>query len=610
MIRRLLLTAVTFLAGAMAVSAQVIMRYGENIDGGYGDASSVISPYVQFSETFVKPYSGCSITKVLIGLNKDATNVYVYIKNNPKDSQPLYRQKVSSLKAGWNEVVLDTPFPITGTEQVAVGYKGSFEQAGGVGCSKEIFADGDIVYYNSKNMWTTTGGSVCVKAVVEGGSLPQNEMMIGRLKDVLVPYNTSEITVSGVVRNVGGNDADGYEIECLIDGEPLTTISVSKAVAVNQSDTFNITVPTTEIGKHLLSMEIGKVNGCQDAYEANNVATMQVTVRDPRFIKRVVCEEFTGTWCGWCPRGLVGLELMKEEYPDQFIPISVHGGQNDPLEISADKAYTYAPFINAQSGAPICNINRKSKGDPYYDIRNLFNMETATESHIAYNMSAEWDADSINITVRSIIMSDVDMRAAKYNIAFTVTEDMVTGYDQVNYYAGGDNGEMYGWEKKTNPTKDFYYNDLARGIFSHYDGDVCIDGDMQAYREYEHEGSFECPVEVADKKNIHVIGQLINPASGFIVNAFSVAPVAAGSTGVSTQVPEQGVKARRQGQTLLLGGVPAGGASVAVYSTDGRLLTQHRVSGGTGSIVLPAAKSLYIVKIKGGDDMVQTLKIR
>ena len=39
-----------------------------------------------------------------------------------------------------------------------------------------------------------------------------------------------------------------------------------------------------------------------------------------------VVEEGTGTWCGWCVRGIVALEYMRENYPDKFIGIGVHYG--------------------------------------------------------------------------------------------------------------------------------------------------------------------------------------------------------------------------------------------------------------------------------------------
>jgi thiol-disulfide isomerase/thioredoxin len=48
-------------------------------------------------------------------------------------------------------------------------------------------------------------------------------------------------------------------------------------------------------------------------------------------IKKVVLEDFTGTWCGWCPEGTVVLEQLKATHGDNFFPVASHNG--DALEV-------------------------------------------------------------------------------------------------------------------------------------------------------------------------------------------------------------------------------------------------------------------------------------
>ena len=64
MIRKFTLLIVLALATFCSIHAQVILRYGPDIDKGWGDASSVITPYVSFGTDFVTPYSGNKITKI------------------------------------------------------------------------------------------------------------------------------------------------------------------------------------------------------------------------------------------------------------------------------------------------------------------------------------------------------------------------------------------------------------------------------------------------------------------------------------------------------------------------------------------------------------------
>lgn len=40
--------------------------------------------------------------------------------------------------------------------------------------------------------------------------------------------------------------------------------------------------------------------------------------------RKIVMEEETGTWCGWCVRGIETIERMHTKYPDNFIAIALH----------------------------------------------------------------------------------------------------------------------------------------------------------------------------------------------------------------------------------------------------------------------------------------------
>jgi len=48
-------------------------------------------------------------------------------------------------------------------------------------------------------------------------------------------------------------------------------------------------------------------------------------------VKKVVLEDFTGTWCGWCPEGTVVIEALDATHGANFIAIANHSG--DALEV-------------------------------------------------------------------------------------------------------------------------------------------------------------------------------------------------------------------------------------------------------------------------------------
>ena len=49
-------------------------------------------------------------------------------------------------------------------------------------------------------------------------------------------------------------------------------------------------------------------------------------------IKKVMLEDYTGTWCGWCPEGAVITEQLHAAHPTTFIPVACH--INDALMIA------------------------------------------------------------------------------------------------------------------------------------------------------------------------------------------------------------------------------------------------------------------------------------
>ena len=87
-------------------------------------------------------------------------------------------------------------------------------------------------------------------------------------------------------------------------------------------------------GQYSLNVWISNVNnGAVDSDTTNNQITKTVNVVNEIFPKAVVYEEGTGTWCGWCVRGHVGLKDMYHNHPDgSFIGIAVHNA--DPMVLT------------------------------------------------------------------------------------------------------------------------------------------------------------------------------------------------------------------------------------------------------------------------------------
>ena len=86
-------------------------------------------------------------------------------------------------------------------------------------------------------------------------------------------------------------------------------------------------------GSNPLTFTISNVNGAGADGDANdNVGTININPIVPAAGKMVVSEEGTGTWCGWCVRGAVYMDLMAAKYSNYWAGIAVHNG--DPMVVA------------------------------------------------------------------------------------------------------------------------------------------------------------------------------------------------------------------------------------------------------------------------------------
>ena len=226
--------------------------------------------------------------------------------------------------------------------------------------------------------------------------------------------------------------------------------------------TTTLFVPcTVDAGEHLVSVEITKVNG--NTNEASTKSAEACVLGLDKPADRVsVIEEATSTSCGYCPRGTVGMEKVKEALGDKVVALSVHGKQSnnydDPMTCDDYELFLYY-FL---SDYPTAYINRVEEADPYagfgqsYEVDSddnvtkvkfgldkavdLVNTYYPSEGSIA--LTAQLSEAEKKITVKTTTTFNVDRESVPYSLVFVLTEDGMTGKDsgtalwtQYNYYS-------------------------------------------------------------------------------------------------------------------------------------------------------------------------------
>lgn len=342
------------------------------------------------------------------------------------------------------------------------------------------------------------------------------------LPDYLLAGNSSDL--AGKVKNLGINNVTSFDVSYYIDGTGPSTYSVTGVnLATGDSYDFTHDIPLlfNDPGTYEILVNIENINGGPDDDPSNDTLVTHVGVVPYAPDKKVFAEEATGTWCGWCIRGICYMDYMAATYPDTWIGVSVHDA--DPMENAIYNA-EIPNIIPNFPGWPSGTIERV--GD-YWDPEDfetgyLERIDAISPGTVGiYNFS--WDPGSRLVTfdVVSDILIDI------YNelrFCAVIIEDSLwgttSGWEQANYYSGGGNGPMCGFELEPDPipAADMHYDYVARDILdSPYGTPGSIP--VPAFAgTYTYTYTYPIPTDWIFEK-LRFVGLLMDHTTGAILNA-------------------------------------------------------------------------------------------
>ena len=430
------------------------------------------------------------------------------------------------------------------------------------------------------------------------------------------------VDITGSIRNMGNQVAlTSFDVVYTIDGGAASAAFNVTGVTVAPGATYDFTHDlqwTATPGQHTIEVTLSNPNGNLDENLADNVMSKMVLVVNEIFPKAVVYEEGTGTWCGWCVRGLVGLNTMAHNVTDgSWIGIGVHNG--DPMVV-ADYDAAIGTFI---SGYPSGIMNRHTgEVDP-----GLPTLQAGYQMHVQETPIAKieltdqtFEYGTHNWTVEVATTFALDITGANYNTALILLENGVTGttadYNQTNYYAADQQGAgdvMVDWDgfdynaqPSSVPASLMTYNHVARQLVDGWDGST---GSVPADVTYNVANTFSYSGTIPadwDYKEMSYVAIVIDNANGQIVNAVEVdidwneSVEAANNTNFNVYPnPTTGL--------VKVEGVE--GAQVIVYNMLGAVVYNNANASATTTIDLSTFNAgNYIVKVINNEE-VATQKI-
>jgi hypothetical protein len=338
--------------------------------------------------------------------------------------------------------------------------------------------------------------------------------------------------LTGSITNTGATEITSLDLNWT-DGTDTYTMSMPD-VSIPPFASMEFTHDTevevaTNSTVRVVDIWVSNINGGDDDDMDNNAASEVFSGLSFEAPVAVVAEEATGTWCGWCPRGHVFMETMEEAYGDEgFIGIAVHGGStNEPMYVPA-----YADYNDLISGYPSGTINRQQLDVDPSNFEAAYNNSIGRAVPVQIDLSSSVNPGTglMTVTVQGTFAAALK---GDYRFAVVVTENEVTGtgdgtntnnldYDQVNYYSGGGNGVMGGYEALPDPVPatEMVYQDVARAMLGGFNGE---EGSLPEFIEQDAVHSHQFFYSLSPNSNeehMQVIGLLIDAKTGEIMNGF------------------------------------------------------------------------------------------
>ncbi|WP_179005056.1 Omp28-related outer membrane protein [Winogradskyella forsetii] len=278
---------------------------------------------------------------------------------------------------------------------------------------------------------------------------------------------------------------------------PLTTPTaqidvdklVRKASLVNQEIPFKI---INEVGEDVTSSATFYVDGETiegsvfssdiigdfEVYGVYMEEGVEVTTNTESFSvivpkRKIVIEDYTGTWCGFCPRVAGAVNSLKEE-TDFITVIAIHETANsfpDPMHFDQVQLLKDAFGIE---GFPAAKVNRTVEWQtphPNSAVTSIAGLDT----NLALAINSELVGNELTVQI-NVVYEEGSVEGDK--LVVYLLEDGILN-DQVNYYNADTTSPYF---NAGDPIPDFEHNETLRNALSSVLGDpIPVTGALTEY---------------------------------------------------------------------------------------------------------------------------------
>jgi len=280
----------------------------------------------------------------------------------------------------------------------------------------------------------------------------------------------------------------------MIDSEGNNITSGTSFTVDNQLINGN-TISYDEIGSHDVSANY--------TIDSQNYSTDLIVFNIVEPINKVIVEDYTGTWCGYCPPVAHAIYELKEVY-DNIISVGIHN--NDELTIDQESDLRSELGI---SGFPSARLNRTISWFDPYQISEV-NSLLSEENNVAISIKSA--LENIDLEVNLRIVSNVELVNHKL-VIYLVESNLI--YDQSNYFNYVEDSYFY---NLGNPIENYSHQDVLRKSITNISGNA-LDL-IQPLTDYKFNFNVEISPDFV-QENLAIVAMVVDSNNNAINSQFS-----------------------------------------------------------------------------------------
>ena len=411
------------------------------------EGNNRVSAAIHLQRTTMMHYQGMTITRLRFAVRKGFEDMSAWIRTDLNTSSVVV-QSVSNVVDGWNEVVLNQPLVIDGSD-LYIGYTGT-QPEGFEGILAYGEGDEHTSWLAIDNQWADYHeyglGRLYIQAVAEGFMQQRDATVISIKTDKMAYAPTETLIVSGEIENLGTTDLQGYTLNFNIDGSQVASQTSNQLLRPDEVTTFSRELPLSFVteGSHEVSVTVNTGNYNSTTPQLHSSTFYVYTSTYPRTL---LLEHFTSLPCINCPRDDQKLEEVVAKRSDVAWVAHHVGYADDEFTLDIERSLTRYGI----NGNPYIMLDRTAynEGEPpaftigSYDVATvsaIFDYAASFPAFVQLTASATAEGDELTVTVDGEAKAFVPELYPRAALQVYLVEDQVTA---VGSQAGDSNKRQH-----------------------------------------------------------------------------------------------------------------------------------------------------------------------